>query len=125
MRIPQWLARVLRFIAPVILADVVLLAIVALVCWLGGWRTLREYGDGLILAASVVLLIGLSGVFGGWGLTRSFLYQQSESAGAEAIGGRVRQELAGEKQNFRFLIEMTVVAAVAFTAAAILHSLVR
>lgn len=36
----------------------------ALVCWLGGWRTLSEYGTGLTIAGAVVFCSGWSFLMG-------------------------------------------------------------
>ena len=47
-----------RFLLTLGLVNLVAFVGVALACWLGGWRTLADYGDGLTYAGLAVMAFG-------------------------------------------------------------------
>ncbi|MFC2036364.1 hypothetical protein ACFLYD_00120 [Chloroflexota bacterium] len=51
-------------------AILIILIVVAAICWLGGRQTARHYGTGLIWAGVATIAIGIMSQLGGWGLTR-------------------------------------------------------
>jgi hypothetical protein len=59
------LAAVGRFVLFVALLNVVMLVVIGLVCWFGGWRTLGDFGNGLTYAGLLVMAAGGMRYFGG------------------------------------------------------------
>ncbi len=47
-----------RFLRTLALVNLAIVVGVALVCWLGGWRTLADYANGLTYAGLVVMALG-------------------------------------------------------------------
>ena len=80
------------------LAEIIILAITGQVCWWLGWRTLAEYGAGLIWAGIGVILFGTFSLLGGTQLNDDFKYQYSKSVMPAPAHDRIQQnvnDLAG------------------------------
>jgi hypothetical protein len=116
---------ILRFLRTVVLIDLGIFAVVGVVCWLGGWRTAYLYGGGLFLAGAAAIVIGLSSLVGGWGITRGFDYQYARSVSEQGIGGRTQQAMRDIGRSFRFQILMTSVGVVSIAAGALIQTLSR
>ena len=116
---------ILRFLRTVVLIDLGIFAVVGVACWLGGWRTVYQYGDGLSLAGAAAILIGLSSLVGGWGITRSFDYQYAQSVSQQGIAGRTQQVMKDIAQSYRFLILMSSAGVVSIAAGALIQTLSR
>lgn len=58
------LARLGRFLAKVLLVDVILAALAVGVCWVLGWRSLDRYGMTLVGAGLLALVVAGPSVFG-------------------------------------------------------------
>jgi hypothetical protein len=91
-----------RFLGTVILTDLGIFAAMALVCWVGGWRTARDYANALWLIGAGSVALGALSVIGNWGVTRSFSYQYGQSAGQQDIPGRTRQAMADLGSSYWF-----------------------
>ena len=59
------LAVVGRFLLFVALLNLLMVAVMGLVCWFGGWRTAGDFGNGLTYAGLVVMATGAMRYFGG------------------------------------------------------------
>jgi hypothetical protein len=116
---------ILRFLRTVVLIDLGIFAVVGVVCWLGGWRTAYQYGNGLSLAGAAAIVIGLTSVVGGWGITRGSDYQYAQSVSEQDIRGRAQQAIEDVAQSFRFQIRMTAVGVVSIAAGALIQTLSR
>ncbi len=103
------LTGILRFLRTVVLINLGIFAGVGLICWFGGWRTAHQYGNGLMLAGVAAMVAGVFSLAGGWGLTRSFVYQHAASAGVDDTRERTRRELKDTGQRYGFLALMGVV----------------
>lgn len=66
-------------------------------------HTLSLFGDWMFWAGLIVLVIGLGSVFGNWGITRSGLYQISQTVSERDISTRTRADLNEEQSSFSFL----------------------
>jgi hypothetical protein len=64
---------VLRLFLRISAAIPIILIVVAAICWLGGWRTVQDYGTGLIWAGVAAIAVGIMSQLGGWGLTRGWV----------------------------------------------------
>jgi hypothetical protein len=116
---------ILRFLRTVVLIDLGIFATVGLVCWLGGWRTAYQYAGGLFWAGAAAIVIGLSSLMGGWGITRSFRYQYGQSVSEQGIYERTRQAIKDEARSYRFLILMAAVGVVSIAVGALIQTIFR
>jgi uncharacterized membrane protein YphA (DoxX/SURF4 family) len=81
----------------IVITVIVILLAAGLVWWVADWSTLYQYGTALIIGGILAAAFGLFGVAGGMRSTRSFNYQQAESAGLATGHDRAqesRQNLA-------------------------------
>ena len=113
-----------RLVRNAVLVDLVILVAVGLVCWLADWRTLLQFGQGLVWAGVGAMIVGVSSLTGFWSATRRYPYQHSESAGVQSIHERARQAVKDEAQNFGFLILMGVAGVVSILVGALIQTVV-
>ncbi len=97
------LTRFLHFLRVVVIVDLGIAAFVVAAGLLLGWRTLREFGDGLIYAGVGAWLVGLASVISSLGLSRSFDYQYAQSVGVHSIDENVREAMKESKESYSFL----------------------
>jgi len=119
------LTGILRFLRTVVLIDLGIFAAAGLVCWLGGWRTAYQYGGVLFWTGVAAIVIGLSGLMGGWGITRSFDYQYAQSVSEQNIHERTRQAIKDISRGYRFQLLMTTVGVVSIAAGALIQTISR
>ncbi len=112
MKRQEWFHAIWRFLKPVPLIDLGIFVAVGLVCWFGGWRSAFHYSNGLIIAGVGAMAIGVFSLFGGWGITRNFVYQHAQSAGENDVVAQARRELKDTDQSYEFLAVMGVVGVV-------------
>ena len=82
---------------------------VGLICWLVGWRTLYQYGTGLMLAGTAALVFGAFSVSGRWHGGRSFDYQYAASAGVDSLRKSANRERMEASSSYAFLGQMCVI----------------
>lgn len=111
MGMPKALSAALRFLRTVVLIDLGMFAAVGLICWLGGWRTISYYSNGLILAGVAAWVLGGYGVNSGWQTTRSFDYQYAASAGVDSVRESANRERKEIGARYAFLAQMFIVGA--------------
>ena len=84
------------------IAEIVILALTGLVCWWLGWRTLAEYGTGLVWAGFAVMLFGTFSLLGGTQLNDNFKYQYSKSVMPAPAHDRAQQNVTDLSAGFSF-----------------------
>ncbi|MBM4467009.1 MAG: hypothetical protein FJ014_15900 [Chloroflexi bacterium] len=119
------LTGILRFLGTVVLIDLGIFAAVGLVCWLGGWRTAYQYGGVLFWAGVAAIVIGLSSLMGGWGMTRNFTYLYGQSVSEQNIHERTRQAIKDEARSYWFLILMAAVGVVSIAVSTLIQTIFR
>ena len=95
-----------QFVRNILIIVVVILIACALVWWVADWSSLYQYGTALIIAGILTVVIGLMGISGGIQSTRSFNYQQAESAGLETGAERAEDARRNFAEVYDFLIVM-------------------
>jgi len=60
-------------------AEIVILVVTGLLCWLLGWRNLADYSTVLKWADLIVMFVGLFGFLGGASLGTDLSYQYSKT----------------------------------------------
>jgi parallel beta-helix repeat protein len=99
---------ILRLLKPVVFLAPLVMILTAVVCWLAGWRTIDEYATGLVYAGYAVITIGLFGLLGGWGATRTFSYTYAQSAGHREPRTHQRESAASTIESYSFTMRLGV-----------------
>ena len=79
------------------------LAIIVGVILLLREHSLNAFGDWMFWAGLIIIVLGAASLFGGWGITRSGLYQLGLSVSDQDISTRTKTNLQEEQSNFSFL----------------------
>ena len=90
----------------VLLIEIVVIALVVLIGWRAGWRTLAAFKDAMQIAGILQIGIGFMGVKGNWEGTRSFEYQCSMSTTEKSSWERTQQTLVDFAQSYSFMLIM-------------------
>jgi hypothetical protein len=86
----------------------VLLAATAVVCWLVGWRSLHQYGDGLEIAGVAAILLGGLSLSGGRQMAANPTVQYVQSVSNAPLNERSRQNLGDFMDSFMSLARLGV-----------------
>ncbi|MCC7448622.1 MAG: hypothetical protein IT324_14475 [Anaerolineae bacterium] len=116
---------ILHFVRAVVLVDVILVLIVALVCWLGGSRNWYDYGTGLWVAGALVIGMGFLGMAGSWGGNRDFTYLYGQSAGAQRIPERTQQAVKDVGQGYGCILLTTAAGVVAILVGLVVQMIAK
>ncbi len=111
--------RLWHFLRSVGVIEMLIVAIVGAVGLLLGWRSPREYGEGLIYAGIGAFILGAASVISSLGMSRSADYQYAKSVGANSIDQNVRQAMKESKESYGFLCLMATVGLIAAVAGGI------
>lgn len=109
IKMRRWFQAIWRFSRTIALINLGIFVAVGLICWLVGWRTLHQYGTGLMLAGAAALLFGAYSVSGSWHGGRSFDYQYAASAGVDSTHKSAKRERDEANSSYVFLGRMCVV----------------
>ena len=66
-------------------------------------QSLNSLGDWMFWAGLIIMVLGASSLLGGWGITRSGMYQLGLSVSDQDISTRTKTNLQEEQSNFSFL----------------------
>ena len=95
-----------RYIRKILLVDLLAFILTALVCWLGGWRTLNNFGTGLMIAGFGAIVLGGFSALGGLGVARDPTYRYIQSVMPNSLSERTRKDWNDMLDSFSFLILM-------------------
>jgi uncharacterized membrane protein len=95
-------ATILQYIMRVLVFELGLAIIVGAILLLRE-HTLNSFGNWMFWAGLIIIVLGASSLLGGWGITRSGLYQLGLSVSEEDISTRTKRNLQEEQSNFSFL----------------------
>jgi hypothetical protein len=98
-----------RFLLKILIIEVVILIITSVICWLCGWHTFSEFGQGLIYAGIVVLLFGASSMVGATRLGRDPTIRYIQTVSAGDLRDRSRRHILDLAESNAFLILMGIV----------------
>lgn len=76
---------------------------VALYGWLRGWQTATEYSNGMFISGSIVIILGVLAVAGGFTSRGNFGITYSQSAGDASIPDRTRQMIVDLLRGYNAL----------------------
>jgi hypothetical protein len=97
-----------RYAIKISLVDLVVLLVTALVCWLGNFHTLNQYGTGLIIAGVVAVILGGISAFGGTQIARNPTYRYVQSVMPNSLADRTKKDWADLVDSFGFLTLMAL-----------------
>lgn len=81
---------------------------VGLLGWLLGWHTALQFSNGLFVAGSVVIIVGLAGFFGGVGARVDFKLMYAQSVGDRSLAERSRFWLADALRGYNIVATSTL-----------------
>ncbi len=114
---------ILRLLGKILLADLIIFIIVGAVCWFGGWRTLENYGTGLMYGGiGAIMVAGLSAL-GGTEIARNPTYRYIQSVMSNSLSDRTKQNWLDNLESFSFFAWMGVAGILATAAGYMLFSL--
>jgi hypothetical protein len=102
----------LQFVKSVLLANAGIFAACAVVIWLGGWRTLHDYSNALVLAGSASVCVGAASLSAGWALTRGSEYQYNQPPSSDPVRELVRQALESRHRYYGLMMRMAIIGAI-------------
>jgi hypothetical protein len=106
----------------VLLVSLVLLIVVALVCWLAGWRTTAQLATGLMWAGVATVAVGVLSVMGNWGLTRDSGYLYAQSVSHQSMQERTSQALRDSLQGYNRAIIAGAAGVICILAGSLVQS---
>jgi hypothetical protein len=114
---------VLRFLRSVLLRNVAVFVACAALVWFGGWRTLYDYGNALVIAGAAIVCVGAASALSGWGLTRTPEYWQGQTASSEKMTELTRRAQEDMRESYGFMLRMVITGAVPILAGILIHTL--
>ena len=93
-----------RYARNILLILVAIILLTALICWLGGWRTINNYGNGLMIAGLGAIILGGFTAFGGTQIARNPTYRYVQSVMPNSLADRTRQDWVDMMDSYGFFI---------------------
>jgi len=106
-----------------LIAIIVIFIGAALIWWVSEWNTLYQLGTLLIIGGILAAILGMFAVSGGMRSTRSFEYQQAESAGYATGHDRAVESKQNFAETYSFMIIMGAAGLVSIVAGLLLRTL--
>ncbi len=99
----QTISLILRMFGGGLLIALLIATGVALYGWLRGWQTATEYSNGMFISGSIVIILGVLAVAGGFTSRGNFGITYSQSAGDASIPDRTRQMIVDLLRGYNAL----------------------
>lgn len=115
--------RLLHFLKLVAIVVWLEMVVVGLICWLGGWRTMTHYSNGMFFAGLIALIIGGYSLMGNYNARGSFGYQYPRSAGADTIQERMIKDMRLTDSSLNFSLFMLLIGAISILISAIISGI--
>ena len=109
MKVESYDAAIWHLARNVLIIDLLIAIIAALVCWLGGWRTVHDFGIGLMIGGFVALAFGAATVFGGARVANEPTYRYVQSVSPNSLHEHTQQNRLDLNDSFGFLSLMVAV----------------
>jgi hypothetical protein len=95
-----------HYVRKILLIVLLVFIITALICWLGGWHTLNNFGTGLMIAGFGAFVLGGFTALGGYHVARDPTYRYIQSVMPNSLAERTRRDWIDMMDSFSFLILM-------------------
>jgi len=107
---------ILRLLGRILLANLILFIIIGAICWLGGWRTLKNYSTGLMYGGMGAMILGGLTAFGATGVARDPTYRYIQSDMVNSLSDRTKQDWQENLESISFMVWMGVAGLIAIAA---------
>ena len=98
----NWWTSLLQYLIRILIGELGVVIVVGVILILKE-HTFGLFGDWMFWAGLVILVVGVSSVFGSWGITRSGSYQIGLTVGEDDISTRTKALLREEQSSFSFM----------------------
>ncbi len=105
-------APILQYMIRILVLEAALAVLLGVILFLKE-HTLTSFGSWMFWAGLIIMALGASSLLGGWGITRSGMYQLGSTAGEQDISTRTKSDLKEEQSSFSFLLLCTGVGILA------------
>ena len=105
----ELLRAVLKLARTAVLVDAALLLVVGAICWIGGWRSVDDFANGVFWAGLAVMVIGAMSVVGGTDLARDGTYRYAQTAGHASASEGTRRGWQDLNESYGFLVRIGIV----------------
>ncbi len=85
------------------------MVVVGLICWIGGWRTIDDFANGVFWAGLASMIVGAMSVFGGTGLAQDSTYRYAQTAGDASPSDSTRRGWQDLNASYGCLVRMGIV----------------
>ncbi len=92
-----------RFVRTILLIDLAVFIIRAAVCWDGGWRTLNNFGTGLMLVGLAAWVVGIMSLAGATQIARDPTYRYVQSVYPNTLHQRTVQNWLELGESYGFV----------------------
>jgi hypothetical protein len=113
----------LRLLGRILLADLILFIIIGAICWLGGWRTMKDYSAGLMYGGMGALLLGGLSALGGTGMARDPTYRYIQSVMSNSLSERTKRDWQENLESISFMVWMGIAGVIAIATGYLLTTL--
>ncbi len=113
-----WKRLLIRLIVYNILNGIVVFG----VGWYFKWTTLFQYGGGIFIGGVILVGLGVLGLFGYWGSSRSGHYLIARSVSSESSGDRNQQEANDSMNQYSYMIQSTVAGIVSLVIGSVMQT---
>ncbi len=90
--------------------------------WYLKWTTLFQYGGGIFIGGVILVGLGVLGLFGHWGSSRSGHYLIARSVSSESSGDRNMQEANDTMNQYSFMIQFCVAGVISLVVGSVMQT---
>ena len=98
----------LRLFAMTFLFALLVGIIVSLIGWLAGWNTSIQFSNGLFISGSLIIILGVFSIAGGYNKRADPNLTYAQSAGDMNLEGRARRLVADMRQEYHASIFLSL-----------------
>jgi hypothetical protein len=96
-----------RFIIKIIFTEFTIFIFTGMICWLGGWHTLSEFGNCLIYVGFVAMAFGAGSMLGAMRMAKDPKLQYLQSISPDHLNNRSQQHMSDRADSYTFMILMS------------------
>ncbi len=90
--------------------------------WYFKWSTVFQYGGGIFIGGIILVGLGVLGLFGHWGSSRSGHYLIARSVSSQSSGDRNQQEVNDSMNQYSLMIQLTVAGIVSLVVGSVMQT---
>jgi len=125
MKVESYGTAIWRLVRSILIVDLLIILVTALVCWLGGWRTVHDFGLGLTIGGFVAIILGGATVLGGVNVAKNPMYRYFQSDLPNSLHERTKQNWLDLNESWGFLSLMVAAGLLSIAVGWLITILVR